>query len=248
MSFLNYLLFHRKLGIKRSDLVIEIGPGGDPLLRSDILIEKYIEDQTERSSAIMSDRLTVVADAVRLSFPDKSVDYSFCCQILEHVPDPKSFLDELSRVGKRGLIETPHGNYEMLRPRTYHLWYIWNEKGALRLKKKKLWNEHPESFDYFHKITKLPGYNHIWNRYNFFFNMTLEWQDKINYRIEQDEEFDFSKFTNASINPEHDPYNRIIGDRIPIKVQIKSWLARMIHPVISTHWKIDINEIICCPL
>lgn len=35
MSFLNYLLFHRKLGIKRNELVVEIGSGGDPFLRPD---------------------------------------------------------------------------------------------------------------------------------------------------------------------------------------------------------------------
>ena len=246
MPPLNFLFRHHKLGIKRSDLVIEIGSGGDPLLRSDILVEKYIEDQTERSSTpVISDRLTVAADGVALPFKDKSVDYIFCCQVLEHVSNAKSLLDELNRVGKRGLIETPHGNYEMLRPRTTHLWYIWNENAVLRLKQKKSWNEFPESFDYFHKITRLPGYNRIWNKYNFFFNTTLEWQDKIDYRIEQDEEFDFSRFTKASIKPGHNP---IIGNKIPMKMQIKSWLARIIRPLISTHWRIDLNDFICCPL
>ncbi len=94
-------------------------------------------------------------------------------------------------------------------------------------------------------MTKLPGYNRIWNKYNFFFNTTLEWKDKIDYRIEQDGEFDFSKFRKASTNSEHYP---IIGNKIPIKKRIKSRLARMIRPLMSAHWNIDINKIICSPL
>ena len=75
MPLLNFLFRHRKLGIKRSDLVIEIGSGGDPLLRSDILVEKYIKDQTERSSVIMSDRLSAKVAAQNSRLGSLSQDF-----------------------------------------------------------------------------------------------------------------------------------------------------------------------------
>ena len=36
------------MNINRSDIVLELGSGHNPYYRSDILLDKYIEDRTER--------------------------------------------------------------------------------------------------------------------------------------------------------------------------------------------------------
>lgn len=245
MSLLNYLFSHLKFGIDRRDIVVEIGSGGDPFLRSDILVEKFIEDCNERDTSVMLDRPVIAADGASLPFPDKSIDFIYCSQVLEHVPNPKQFLDELSRVGKRGYIETPHGDYERLRSRRYHLWYVRNEGDILYLKQKRRWNEYPDIHDYFHKITRLPEYQRIWNKYHSLFNTTIMWENYVRYRIEQYDKFDFSKFTKASNDLVHKP---VAASTIPTRQRIKSSLARVIRPLTSAHFNVDLNVLICCPL
>ena len=43
---------------------------------------------------------TIAGDGVRLPFADDSIDIAFSSNVLEHVPDPKAFLDEALRVTK----------------------------------------------------------------------------------------------------------------------------------------------------
>jgi len=244
MSLFNYLFSHRKLGIRRGDFVVEIGSGGAPFLRSDILVERFIEDGIERHIGIILDRAAISADGATLPFPDKSIDFIFCSHVLEHIPDPESFLNEMSRVGKRGYIVTPHGDYEMLDPRRCHLWSVWNEGGILYLKQKKSWDEYPEVSAYYRKITALPGYWSFFGKHYPAFNTILEWEGKIDYQIEKHNEFDLSKFRKAS-----DTAIPQANATIPPKQRIRSWVSKAIRPLISAHWSIDPNNnILCCPL
>jgi ubiquinone/menaquinone biosynthesis C-methylase UbiE len=158
MSLLNYLFRHRKLGIKRKDLIVEVGAGADPFLLSDIIVEKFIDDDTERHASLVLDRPIVAADGSMLPFHEKSIDYIICSHVLEHIANPEPFLHELSRVAKHGLIISPKGGYERLHPKGGHLWYVWNDNGTLFFKQKKCWNEFPEVREYFREIARLPGY------------------------------------------------------------------------------------------
>ena len=47
MGLLSYAFDWRKLGISRGDLVLEVGSGGHPFARSDVLCDMFLEDNAE---------------------------------------------------------------------------------------------------------------------------------------------------------------------------------------------------------
>ncbi|MGN6565628.1 MAG: methyltransferase domain-containing protein [Thermomicrobiales bacterium] len=110
--------------IGENDLVLEIGSGDRPNPRSDVLVDRYIEDNTERGGNLKIDRPLVVADAHQLPFKDKSFDYVVCYHILEHMDDPAQFIREITRVGKRGWIQSPSEIAEKLFHWPFHRWYV----------------------------------------------------------------------------------------------------------------------------
>ena len=242
MSLRNYLTIHRGLKIGRNDLVIEIGPGGDPFLRSDIAIERFLDDDTERHSAFIQDRTTIGADGARLPFRDKSVDYVICSHVMEHIPDPETFLKEISRVGRRGLIVTPAPGYDKLHPKRGHLWYVSNENNILVFRQKHEWNEFPEIRDYFRGITRLPGYWKFWDSNYSAFNTMLQWNDHVEFRIDREGEFDMSRFIK-------------VGDKGLIEKEsntpqqrAKALISKIMRPLVSANTSVNINELVCCPV
>ena len=82
--------------IGEHELVLEIGSGDRPNPRSDVLVDRYIEDNTERGGDLRIDRPLIVADAQELPFKDGAFDYIVCFHILEHMPDPAQFLREIA--------------------------------------------------------------------------------------------------------------------------------------------------------
>jgi hypothetical protein len=68
---ISWSLRKTKLPIGKSDLVLDVGSGGNPHPRADVLLEKYL-DNTHRHSALVADRSTLWADACRMPFRDKS--------------------------------------------------------------------------------------------------------------------------------------------------------------------------------
>lgn len=110
------------LQIKKNDKVLEIGPGHNPSFRSDVLVEKNIFNNDHRCGnlKIYPHQQLVESSGENLPFKDKEFDYVICNQVLEHSEDPVKFLSEISRVGKRGYIETPSILGEFLFPHESH--------------------------------------------------------------------------------------------------------------------------------
>lgn len=121
------------LGIKHSDYVVDIGCGPFPHPRANVVVDKYIEDNTHRSGnlAIRSKQVFIEADGHNMPFEDNEFDYAICCHVLEHVDDPLQFVNEISRVSKRGYIETPSLIGEYLAPKKSHRWLILDIDGTL---------------------------------------------------------------------------------------------------------------------
>lgn len=113
------------MDIKRTDLVLEIGSGNNPNPRADILCDRFITSSHERAGgfAAVIDRPLVVADGMRLPFPDKTFDYVIASHIFEHMDDPKAFADEIMRVGKSGFIEVPSAISERIFGWDFHHWF-----------------------------------------------------------------------------------------------------------------------------
>jgi len=164
------------------DLVLEIGSGDNPKLRSDVLCDKLPEDDTQRGGKIVLDRPFIAADGQYLPFADKSFDYIICCSVLEHAEDPALFLSELMRVGRGGYIETPTEIGERLYGWPYHKWLInLDSSGRLVLKRKVQEGSFGQLFHHLFSTDRTYARFHARN-HNLFL-IQYEWFGKIDYEI-----------------------------------------------------------------
>lgn len=185
------------------DRVLEIGSGHCPNYRSDVLVEKELEDNSDRCGdvKIYAHQQLVHADGEDMPFRDKEFDYAICNQVLEHVEHPDRFIRELARVARRGYIETPSLIGEFLFPKRAHRWVILDiDDKLLFFEKSKLpgnyANDYGELF-----LNYLPYqsllYKLLWmtddgdmmlNRY--------EWKDNIDFIINPEDDYYCSFFLN----------------------------------------------------
>ena len=124
MMLFNYLFGWKKWGIKRGDFILELGSGGSPMVRSNILLDKYIYDDSERELNITRDRPLVCADIANLPFKEDSFDFVYTSHVLEHLDQLEEGLTEIARVGKRGLIIVPGEIFERAWDKHSHRWII----------------------------------------------------------------------------------------------------------------------------
>ncbi len=165
-------------------LVLEIGSGGSPQVRADVLVDRfYIDDLGHRSGQeIYKDkRPLIVADGERLPFADKAFDYVYCVHVIEHTDNPGAFLDEMSRVSKAGYLECPNPALERVLDVPQHQWYITNSQGKLLIHPKTIDNTITGIYDklYFHALSNHYIVRHYWD----LFTVMLDWTDRIEYQI-----------------------------------------------------------------
>jgi len=105
--------------IKEGDRVLEVGLGGTPFHRSDVLLEKSFDDdeaaeQRGYAPSLMTDKEVVYFDGGRFPFSDGEFDYVICSHVLEHVQDVEFFVSELCRIARAGYIEFPTIYYDYI--------------------------------------------------------------------------------------------------------------------------------------
>lgn len=116
----------KRLRIAPSWRVLDVGSGHSPFERADVLLERFVEDDAERSGAPIdrADPRLVEGDALAMPFPDKAFDYVVASHIAEHVDDPEQLGRELSRVARAGYVETPGWFGDMLLREPFHPWRV----------------------------------------------------------------------------------------------------------------------------
>lgn len=106
--------------IKATDKVLEIGPGGTPHPRSDVLLEKIFDEPGEAKEQrgnvpeLSTDKKIVFYQGENLPFADKEFDYTICSHVVEHVENIEKFISEIFRISSKGYIEYPTIYYEYL--------------------------------------------------------------------------------------------------------------------------------------
>lgn len=124
------------LPVGGADLVLDVGAGGNPFPRSDVLMDRLTGAEHRCGESMMIDRPVVFGDASRMPFKDKAFDFVIASHILEHMAEPEVFLKELQRVGKAGYIETPNALFERLFPYHIHCLEVLDKDGVLHIHKK----------------------------------------------------------------------------------------------------------------
>lgn len=186
--------------------VLEVGGGHDPHVRSNVVVDKYIDSNYHRCGDIkrFEEQQLIQADGENLPFKDNEFDYVICNHVLEHVEDPIKFLKEQTRVAKRGYLEIPSLIGEYMHPKVSHKWLILeiDEKLVLQDKEKvgfKPSHDLGEVFlDYLPKNSI--GYRIMQLTHQNLFTVRYEWKDDIEILVNPTER----KYT--------EPFTKVWGD------------------------------------
>jgi SAM-dependent methyltransferase/uncharacterized protein YbaR (Trm112 family) len=168
-------------------LVLEVGAGGNPYPRSNVLLDGYDETPERLEPNLVRDRPLVLGFAERLPFKDQSFDFVIASHILEHSPDPENFLRELMRVGKAGYIETPDAFFERINPYTYHRLEVTDHGDVIRIFKKASWRPDTEIVDLYEKKMKDAKFLRFTSTHPEPFYMRHYWRGKIEFEIQNPE-------------------------------------------------------------
>ena len=175
-----------RLPVKADGLVLDVGSGGTPYPRSDVLLDRLSGAAHRCGDAMLIDRNAVLGDAQKMPFKDKSFDFVVASHILEHMADPERFFKELQRVGKAGYIETPNAIFERFRPYDIHCLEVMEVDGVLHIHKKGCPVEdiYLGGLNFLEKDSK-------WSRFFFeridMFHVRIFWDGEIKYEIHNPE-------------------------------------------------------------
>lgn len=181
--------------INSSERVLDIGGGNHPLKRANVVVDKYEADNTHRGGdlKLYKHQRFVNADGNYLPFKEKEFDYINCCHVAEHVPDPSTFFDEISRVGKRGYIEVPSLIGEFLAPKASHIWVSLEVNNKLVMMKKSDLGLDTAQLDFgklflAHMSDHFLAYKILIRQHPDLFTVRQQWKDTIDYRISPTDE------------------------------------------------------------
>lgn len=234
----------RRINIKipPNALVLEVGSGGNPYPRANVLLDAYEETRERHWVPLIHDRPTVLSFGENLPFKDKSFDYVIAAHVLEHTPYPDKFLAELQRVARGGYIETPDAFMERINPYKDHRLEVTVRDEGLVIRKKPAWIYDADLVELYEKRAKdvMTRETIPWHAAEF--HMRYFWEDKIKFSI---------------VNPEVDatwtppsPSLGIPTGKLGIKAKCRLLLLSLIRTwfsQVSRNAKLDILPLMRCP-
>lgn len=164
-------------------LVLEVGSGGNPYPRANVLFDAYEATRERYLVPLTSDRPTVLGFVENLPFKDKAFDFVIAAHVLEHSADPVSFLVELQRVAKAGYIEVPDAFMERINPYRDHRLEITCRGQKLIIRKKKAWRHDSEVIELYEDRVKPVLTADLIPRHPFEFHVRYFWENRIAYEI-----------------------------------------------------------------
>ncbi len=197
-----------KVNIPPTHNVIDIGSGNNPHKRANVLVERNLFENFERSgeeAVIPENQDLIIADVITgLPFKDKSFDFAIASHIAEHVNSPDIFCNEITRIAKSGYIETPGFLSEVVLNEPFHKWNIRIKGNIIIFRKKRKFSP---IFPLFYRIYYYGNYreshdillfnnrlihifflglkiclNRIW-KYLPFTYVRFNWNNEIKYRV-----------------------------------------------------------------
>ena len=243
----DYLFSWRQFNIKRTDTVLEVGSGQRPLIRSDILCDKFPFSSYERllKAPVVIDRPFVAADALHLPFEDEAIDFLYCADLAEHLDQPHKFLDECMRVAHKGAIITPSILAERLFGWDYHavMYEVRDGKLIIHRKTLKNWGWFGGTF---HELCLDDKYfRQVFLRHPELFRVTYEWEDTIQYEYaptEDPEDTVWRRVSSADHVVEMSP--DVVESA---KRKMRSLLSQILRKWFLRRKDIDLKPMLCCP-
>jgi len=229
------------LNIPADALVLEVGSGGNPYPRSNVLLDAYAEARERHWEALVHDRPTVLSFGENLPFKDKAFDYLIAAHVLEHTPYPEKFLAELQRVARAGFIETPDAFMERINPYKDHRLEVTVRDGELFIRKKADWIYDADLVELYEKRAKAIITLETIPRHAAEFHMRYFWKDEIKFTVVNPE-------VDASWTPPAADSNA--AQQLGIKAKLRLVILGMIRRWFSQggrNAKLDILPLMRCP-
>lgn len=164
-------------------LVLEVGSGGNPYARSNVLLDAYEDTRERHWVPLKSDRPTVLGFVENLPFKDKSFDFVIASHVFEHSTDPEKFLRELQRVAKAGYIEVPDAFMERINPYRDHRLEITVRQGKLVIRKKPESTVDETLVELYSDRAKPYIAGKLIPAHPFAFHVRYYWQEKIDFVV-----------------------------------------------------------------
>lgn len=180
---LQWALRRLEVPIDSAALVLEVGSGGNPYPRANVLLDAYVDTHERFWAPLVSDRPTVLAFGENLPFKDKTFDYVIAAHVLEHTPHPEQFLAELQRVAHAGYIETPDAFMERINPYRDHRLEITVRNDVLLIRKKPAWIYDEELVELYERRAKRLVSSGLIPDNPVDFHVRYFWKDKISFRV-----------------------------------------------------------------
>jgi hypothetical protein len=222
-------------------LVLEIGAGGNPYFRSNVLVDAYESTGERHWVPLTRDRPTVLAFAENLPFKDKEFDFVIASHVVEHSIDPIRFLDEMQRVSKAGYIEVPDAFMERINPYPDHRLEITVRNGRLLIRKKQAWQVDPELVELYGDSAKKIVTSHLIPTFPFEFHVRYYWTDKIDYEVVNPE-------VEIFVSEAEQPNTRLL-QKASVRGKVQAQFLRAIRSLFSQHvrnCKIDLLQMLQC--
>lgn len=169
--------------VPKSALVLEVGSGGSPYARANVLIDAYAATRERHWAPFITDRPSVLGLGEALPFRDKSFDFVIASHVLEHSAEPERFLMELQRVAKAGYIETPDAFMERINPYWDHRSEVTVRNGVLEVRKKSSWLPDPELVELYEERAKTVIAGAVIPSNPFTFHTRFYWSNEIPFRV-----------------------------------------------------------------
>jgi SAM-dependent methyltransferase len=171
--------------VDKNALVLEVGSGGSPYFRSNVLCDAYLDTRERHFAPLICDRPICLAYVEKLPFKNNSFDFVIASHVLEHSEAPEQFLSELQRVAKSGYIEVPDAFMERLTCYLDHRLEITDKEDVLLIRKKQSYCQDKEVRNLF--TNKAGAVFPKWvSKFPFRFHVRYYWENKsggIKYKI-----------------------------------------------------------------
>lgn len=170
--------------VPKDALVLEVGSGGNPYARSNVLLDAF-EDSIERyHQPLVNDRPLVYGLIECMPFRSGVFDFVIASHVLEHTTDPTRFLGELQRVAAAGYIETPDAFFERINPWRFHRLEVSDDDQGLVLTAKDSWKPDPDVVTlYERKVKRDAGFRHLLTHYPESFYVRHYWRGGLSWRM-----------------------------------------------------------------